>query len=193
MLPGNCCTALIMAKITTLIDGRIVERAFVPHCPQDGMPPETASLYLKIDNLIHDKEHDPNAAAELLKIAAHLFRQNIALPTVLADYLANAFEKASQLKNPESRVNRLASELNLKPRTKMRRHSSILVGEWIEGRMNYTLTETGMAKPLISETTAVNEAAKQFDISKSTAWNYLNEYRVAKNPDYVKPPRQRKG
>ena len=66
---------------------------------------------------------DPNAAAELLTVAADYLKAREPMPDALADYLADAFRQAARTKPPkngkrieEERINQLAHGLYMKRR-----------------------------------------------------------------------------
>lgn len=75
----------------------------------------------KISELLRKVINDPNAAVELLSIAADCLKARETIPDALGDYLSNAFKQAVRTKTPkngkrieEERINQLAHGLYMK-------------------------------------------------------------------------------
>ncbi|WP_054304477.1 hypothetical protein [Gemmobacter sp. LW-1] len=65
-----------------------------------------------VEQLLHRAKTEPDAAAELLQIAALYLRRAMTMPVELAEYIANAFSKAADAEILDRR-DTLAAELHL--------------------------------------------------------------------------------
>lgn len=103
-----------------------------------------------------------NHAAEVLLMAAKYLREYNAVPTNIAEYLADAIE-ASMVKGEGHRAKALIEELGLKVRN--RRPSAT----WFEvGSAVSRLKKDGM-----SESAALNSVAEELNIDRNTVAKYL--------------------
>lgn len=121
---------------------------------------------LEYDNLISDAEADPEAAARVLLIIAEHLRNRESLPRRLANYIADAFEKAS-VSPVKKRHKVLGHALNLTcPHRRRVKPNGIQIGEAFER----ALVQEG------SKNKAATRISVEFGISESTAARLYNEY-----------------
>jgi hypothetical protein len=118
---------------------------------------------------------DPDAAAELLLLAAKYLRNRTPLTDDLADYLAGAIE-ASMRKPEPHRLNALGTELFLT--TPNRRPAA----DWLEvGRQFDNIVDPfdPSSTPAQSQNSAAAQIAADFGISEATAARYWKAYKAA--------------
>lgn len=121
---------------------------------------------LEVRPLLKVAEGTPEAAAELLRVAARLLRERRALPGELADYLADAFESA-MAKPKESRLKELGRELKL---TALNRRQKKF-DPWAVDLALLMAHEAGAR----SETKAIAHVARKFGVSPATIRRFLRK------------------
>lgn len=121
-------------------------------------------------DLVMRAEANPDAAAEVLLLAAEYMRRGEALPVHVADHLAGAFEAAMR-KPKRNRGQALLLELHITAAN--RRPTDV---DWYElGKRFDELLSEGS-----SESEAGSQVAVEFKISESTAKRvWANTYKVA--------------
>ncbi len=134
----------------------------------------------KISEILRKVINDPNAAVELLSIAADCLKDREPIPDALADYLSDAFKQAVRTKTPKNgrriedeRINQLAHGLYMKHRPeggaprKDVPHGGILLAVAVYGDTEANEAETGLRS-------AIAEAG---GVSKNTARTRIEETR----------------
>ncbi|MGH8173270.1 MAG: hypothetical protein ACREPX_08975 [Rhodanobacteraceae bacterium] len=119
---------------------------------------------------------DPEAAATLLRIAARYLRESISryreipevMPSGLARYLANAFERAARVP-ASARVSELAQSLHLDAGHRRK------LASWLDAGARFDdLVRQGESKFLAATIVAV-----EFNCSQRTAQRYWKQYKDA--------------
>jgi hypothetical protein len=124
---------------------------------------------------VERSECDPEQAAKLLEYAAEYLENGEVVPAPLAQFIAQAFRRAS-VTEQEKRPAELAAWLNLTaPNRRPKVHENEL-GCWMYRKM--------IENPSQSETSTLREAVKHFDISKTTATDNWKAWQK-KNAKYV--------
>jgi len=115
-----------------------------------------------ISELLRKVVNDPNAASELLAVAADYLKARESMPDALADYLADAFRQAARTKQPKNgkrvedeRINQLAHGLYMKrspeggaPRKEIQKTKDVVVAVALTMGLTKTLIPKDV-KPLL--------------------------------------------
>jgi hypothetical protein len=121
--------------------------------------------------LMLDAEFLPNAAAQLLGHVAGYLERGEPVPTLLASWVARAFKSTAKVRNPEGRPAKLAAGLGLTQGTKPRKQSTLRIGKWVSDFKH---------EQACSENHAVEAAACEFGLGRSTVWDHLRLYKKAR-------------
>ena len=109
---------------------------------------------------------DPEAAAQVLKIAAQCLRAGELMPPDLASFLADAFESAALKPDEHSRAKTLARDLHL------------IAGGNRRPKASYVKVAQTYERFLlvVNKTVARSKCAEQFEIDERTVQRYLAQY-----------------
>ena len=135
-----------------------------------------AYWFLAHMNDVEQSECNPDAAATLLWHAAGYLKTGVVVPKPLADFIAAAFLQTVAVEQSK-RPSKLATGLNLTALNRRPKVSENILGCWMLGRSMDNLKK--------SETAILNEAAKYFEVSKTTATDHWRNWKE-KNPVVIR-------
>lgn len=162
------------------------------------------NIEAKIAELLSKVGSDPEAAAELLGIAADFLDARKAMPDALADHLAKAFKYALLAPKPAKRASNLIHGLCLKrekgglPPIDIPKRKIVKVASTIGSQKNSISKDAKLlleamgnngekkarllydsSRATLSETELKNQLVKEFNISEGSARKYIKETKKA--------------